>query len=44
MKTEEQIKREIDYESHMLEKQKGHNASITRGYLMALEWVLEKGE
>jgi hypothetical protein len=41
MKTIEEIRERIEDESEMLREQRGHIASITRGFLMALEWVLE---
>lgn len=44
MKNAEQIRERIRQEAERLMRDKGHAASITRGWLDALEWVLEAGD
>ncbi len=41
MKTEKEIKDRIEEEIQRLKTDKGYMASATRGWLDALEWVLE---
>lgn len=41
MKTKSEIVERITAELERLETEKGHMASITRGWIDALEWVLE---
>ena len=41
MKTEQEILDRIDDEVNRLSREAGHEWSITRGWIDALEWVLE---
>lgn len=41
MKTAEEIRDKIREEVDRLHREKGHMASITRGWIDALEWVIQ---
>lgn len=42
MKTEEEIKEDLERMRECLKDESGYLASVTYGYITALEWVLEE--
>jgi len=41
VKTDQEVRDKLQEEIDRLKKEKGHSASLTRGFIMALEWFLQ---